>query len=55
MKALKFFGAFFATVGVIGGIGMAIAQKEWPMAIFIALAGVAAVPTIVKWVKDLMA
>lgn len=55
MKALYFFGAFFATVGALGAFLMAAFSGEWYMAGFVVLLCIAAFPKIKEWVQKLLA
>lgn len=53
MKFLKFFGIFATVVGAIGGFGYAAFQHQWFIAVCVAVLAGAAVPTVIKWYKDI--
>ena len=59
LKFLKklpyFFGSFLAVIGGISAIGMALAAHEWVIAAGALCVCGATVPTIIKWVKKLIA
>lgn len=52
---LKFFALFCYTVGSIGGFGYAAWQKEWFVAICVAVLAVMAFPTAKRYFKELQA
>lgn len=49
-----FLGSFLAVIGCIGGIGYACHIGEPVIAIAIGVLSVAAVPTVIKWIKNLV-
>lgn len=54
-KLLYLFGSFLSLIGGISAIGMALAAHEWVIAAGALCVCGAAVPTIIKWVKKLIA
>lgn len=55
MKVLKLFAGFACVVGAIGGIGYALHVHQPVIADCIVVLAAAAAPTVIKWVKDIMA
>ena len=59
LKVLKklpyFLGSFLSIVGGVSAIGMALAAHEWVIAVSSLCVCGAAVPTVVNWVKKLIA
>ena len=59
LKVLKklpyFLGSFLTIIGGVSAIGMALAAHEWAIAIGSLCVCGAAVPTVVNWVKKLIA
>ena len=56
LKKLPYFlGSFLTTIGGIGAVGMALAAHEWVIAAGALCVCGAAVPTIIKWIKKLIA
>ena len=54
-KLLYLFGSFLSLIGGIIAIGMALAAHEWVIAAGALCVCGAAVPTIIKWIKKLIA
>ena len=59
LKVLKklpyFLGSFLSIVGGISAIGMALLAHEWVIAVGSLCVCGAAVPTVAKWIKKLLA
>ena len=56
LKKIQYlFGSFLTTIGGIGAVGMALAAHEWVIAAGTLCVCGAAVPTIIKWIKKLIA
>ena len=54
-KLLYLFGSFLSLIGGISAIGMALAAHEWVIAAGTFCVCGAAIPTIIKWIKKLIA
>lgn len=59
LKVLKklpyFLGSFLSVIGGISAIGMALLAHEWVIAVGSLCVCGAAVPTVAKWIKKLLA
>ena len=54
-KLLYLFGSFLSVIGGISAIGMALTAHEWVIAVGSLCVCGAAVPTVVNWIKKLLA
>ena len=54
-KLLYLFGSFLSIIGGISAIGMALAAHKWVIAVGSLCVCGAAVPTVVNWIKKLLA
>ena len=54
-KLLYLFGSFLSVIGGISAIGMALTAHEWVIAVGSLCVCGAAVPTVAKWIKKLLA
>ena len=54
-KLLYLFGSFLSVIGGISAIGMALLAHEWVIAVGSLCVCGAAVPTVAKWIKKLLA
>ena len=54
-KLLYLFGSFLSVIGGISAIGMALVAHEWIIAVGSLCVCGAAVPTVVNWIKKLLA
>ncbi len=54
-KLLYLFGSFLSVIGGISAIGMALLAHEWVIAVGSLCVCGAAVPTVVNWIKKLLA
>ena len=52
-KIGKFFGVFAYAVGAIGGIGSTLYNKDYFIAVCVAVLAGMAFPTVKKWFKDI--